>query len=70
MSLNVPTSTGVVQEALPGATFKIKLENGREILGHLAGKLRIHHIKILPGDHVIVEIGDAEATRGRIIRRL
>lgn len=64
------TLTGIVQEALPGATFKIRLEDGRDILGHLAGKLRIHHIKILPGDRVTVEIGDYDENRGRIIRRL
>lgn len=70
MALGTSTFTGVVQESLPGATFKIKLEDGREILGHLAGKLRIHHIKILPGDRVTVEIGEYDDTRGRIIRRL
>jgi translation initiation factor IF-1 len=64
------TLTGVVEEALPGTTFRITLENGHEILGHLAGKLRIHHIRIVPGDRVIVEIGDYDDKRGRIIRRL
>jgi translation initiation factor IF-1 len=62
--------TGVVQEALPATMFKIKLEDGREILGHLAGKLRIHHIKILPGDRVTVQMGEYDDARGRIIRRL
>ena len=70
MALATATFTGVVQESLPGATFKIKLEDGREILGHLAGKLRIHHIKVLPGDRVTVEIGEYDDTRGRIVRRL
>jgi len=70
MALDASIFTGVVQEALPGATFKIKLEDGRDILGHLAGKLRIHHIKILPGDRVTVEIGEYDDTRGRIVRRL
>jgi len=64
------TFTGVVQEALPGTTFKIQLEDGREVLGHVAGKLRIHHIKVLPGDRVIVEIGECDDKRGRIVRRL
>jgi translation initiation factor IF-1 len=64
------TFMGMVLEALPGATFKIKLEDGRDVLGHLAGKLRIHHIRILPGDKVTVEIGDYDDKRGRIIRRL
>jgi len=62
--------TGVVLEALPGTTFKIRLEDGREVLGHLAGKLRIHHIRILPGDRVTIEIGDYDERRGRIVRRL
>ena len=70
MALGTATFTGVVEVSLPGAMFKIKLEDGREILGHLAGKLRIHHIKILPGDRVTVEIGEYDDTRGRIIRRL
>jgi len=64
------TATGQVIEALPATTFKIQLDGGREILGHLAGKLRIHHIRILPGDRVIVEMASPEDRRGRIIRRL
>jgi translation initiation factor IF-1 len=64
------TLTGVVEESLPGTTFRITLENGEEVLGHLAGKLRIHHIRIVPGDKVIVEIGEYDDKRGRIIRRL
>lgn len=67
--MNNNTAIGTVIEALPATTFKIQLENGSEILGHLAGKLRLHHIRILPGDRVMVELG-ADERRGRIIRRL
>lgn len=61
---------GVVQEALPSLTFRIQLDDGKEILGHLAGRLRIHHIKIIPGDRVIVEMASEDDKRGRITRRL
>ena len=61
---------GVVQEALPGTTFKVRLSTGAEILAHLSGKMRLYYIKILPGDRVIVEMTPYDATRGRIIRRL
>jgi len=61
--------TGLVQEALPNATFKILLDDGREILGYVAGKLRLHHIKILPGDRVLVELSPYDQKRGRIIYR-
>ena len=64
------TKNGVVIEALPSTTFKIRLEDGGEVLGHLAGKLRIHHIRILPGDKVLVEFSEYDTKRCRIIRRL
>lgn len=60
---------GVVLEALPNASFKIRLEDGSEILGHLAGKLRIFRIKILPGDNVTVELSPYDNKRGRIVYR-
>jgi translation initiation factor IF-1 len=62
--------TGVVIEALPNATFRIKLENGREILGYLAGKMRMFRIKVLIGDKVSVEMNSYDETKGRIIKRL
>ena len=62
--------TGVVLEALPSLSFKIKLEDNSEILAHLAGKLRIHRIKILPGDKVSVEVSPYDEHRGRIVYRL
>lgn len=60
---------GVVEEALPGLTFRIKLDQGQEVLGYPAGRLKVNHIRILPGDRVIVEIGP-DGRRGRIVRRL
>jgi len=60
---------GQVIEALPSATFKVKLDDGKEILAHLSGKLRIFHIKILPGDNVTVELSPYDEKRGRIVYR-
>lgn len=61
---------GSVEEALPATTFRVRLESGEMILAHLAGKMRLHYIKILPGDRVILEISPYDKTRGRIVRRL
>ncbi|HOK00458.1 MAG TPA: translation initiation factor IF-1 [Candidatus Pacearchaeota archaeon] len=61
--------TGVILEALPSAMFKVKLDDGKEIIAHLAGKLRIHKIKILIGDRVVVEMSPYDETKGRIIYR-
>jgi translation initiation factor IF-1 len=58
-----------VREALPNAVFKVVLENGHEILAHVSGKMRMHFIKILPGDEVTVEISPYDLTRGRIVLR-
>ena len=60
---------GIVVEALPGATFKIKIREDHEIIGYLAGKMRMHYIKVLPGDRVLVELSP-DGARGRITRRL
>ena len=57
---------GIVVDTLPNAAFKVKLENGHEILAHVSGKIRMHHIRILPGDRVTVEISPYDLTRGRI----
>ena len=56
---------GVVVETLPNTTFKVELENGHQILGHISGKLRMNYIKILPGDKVKVELSPYDLTRGR-----
>lgn len=59
-----------VLDALPNAMFKVKLENGHEVLAHLAGKMRMHYIKIVPGDRVQIEISPYDLTKGRITYRL
>ena len=61
--------TGQVTEALPSANFRVKLDDGNEVLCHLAGKLRIYRIKILPGDRVTVELSPYDEKRGRITYR-
>lgn len=60
---------GVVLDTLPGARFKVELENGHEILAHVSGKIRMHYIRILPGDRVTIEISPYDLTRGRITFR-
>ena len=60
---------GVVVETLPNTTFKVELENGHQILGHISGKLRMNYIKILPGDRVKVELSPYDLNRGRITWR-
>ena len=60
---------GTVLEKLPNAMFKVKLKNGHEILAHVSGKIRMHYIRILPGDRVTVEISPYDLTRGRITFR-
>jgi translation initiation factor IF-1 len=60
---------GTVVEALPNAMFKVKLENGHEVLAHISGKLRMNFIRILPGDKVTLELSPYDLTRGRITWR-
>jgi len=60
---------GTVIEALPSANFRIKLEDGKEALCHLSGKMRMYRIKILPGDKVTVEMSPYDEKRGRIVYR-
>ncbi len=60
---------GIVIEALPNTTFKVQLENGHEILAHSSGKMRMHYIRILPGDKVKVELSPYDLSRGRITYR-
>jgi len=62
---------GIVKEALPGLTFRVVLRDkpDSEVLAHLAGKMKIHNIRVLPGDRVLVEMGP-DGRRGRIVRRL
>ena len=60
---------GKVLEALPNAMFKVELENGHQVLAHISGKMRMHYIKILPGDKVTVELSVYDLNRGRITYR-
>lgn len=62
--------TGMVTEALPGAMFRVELENGHGILAHLSGKMRMHRMKVLPGDKVSIEMTPYDLTKGRIVYRL
>ncbi|EKE21388.1 MAG: hypothetical protein ACD_7C00265G0010 [uncultured bacterium] len=64
------TVEGMVMETLPSTTFKVKLENGHEILAHISGRMRVNYIKLLPGDKVILEMSPYDLTRGRITKRL
>ncbi|KAB2840702.1 MAG: translation initiation factor IF-1 [Melioribacteraceae bacterium] len=60
---------GVVTETLPNANFKVKLDNGHEILAHISGKMRMHFIKILVGDKVSIELSPYDLNKGRITYR-
>jgi translation initiation factor IF-1 len=60
---------GTVTEALPNATFRVELENGHKVLAHVCGKMRMHFIRILPGDKVKLELSPYDLTRGRITYR-
>lgn len=62
--------TGEVLEALPSTTFRVELENGHVILAHLSGRMRMHKIRLLPGDRVTVELTPYDLTKGRITYRL
>lgn len=70
MKQNTIREKGQVVEALPSLLFKVKLDNNREVLAHLAGKMRMCRIKILPGDKVLVEMTPYDEKRGRIVYRL
>ncbi|MBX5435835.1 MAG: translation initiation factor IF-1 [Alicyclobacillaceae bacterium] len=60
---------GTVIEPLPNAMFRVELENGHKVLAHVSGKIRMHYIKILPGDRVTVELSPYDLSRGRITYR-
>lgn len=60
---------GVVKETLPNAMFRIEIEGGHEVLGHVSGKIRMNYIRILPGDKVALELSPYDLTRGRIVLR-
>lgn len=60
---------GVVTEALPNAMFRVELPNGHQVLAHISGRIRVHYIRILPGDRVLIELSPYDLTRGRITYR-
>lgn len=60
---------GTVIEPLPNAMFKVELENGHQVLAHISGKMRMHYIRILPGDRVLVELSPYDLSRGRVVYR-
>ena len=63
------TVDAVVTESLPNARFRAKLESGHEILAHVSGKMRMHYIRILPGDKITIEMSPYDLTKGRIVSR-
>ena len=71
MSKNdVIEAEGTVLETLPNAMFRVELSNGHKVLAHISGKIRLHYIKILPGDKVLIELSPYDLSRGRIVYRL
>lgn len=60
---------GIVRETLPNAMFRVEIEGGHVILGHVSGKMRMNYIRLLPGDKVALELSPYDATRGRIVLR-
>jgi translation initiation factor IF-1 len=60
---------GTVEESLPNAMFRVELSNGHRVLAHISGKIRLHYIKVLPGDKVLVELSPYDLSRGRITYR-
>ena len=69
MKKDIIKKTGQVIEALPSLHFKVKLDDGKEVLAYLAGRLRLHRIKILPGDKVTLEMNSHDDNKGRIVYR-
>ena len=69
VNLSKVERSGVVRETLPNATFRVVLEDGREVLAHISGKMRLHRIKVLSGDTVKVELSPYDQNRGRITYR-
>lgn len=62
--------TGTVRETLPNTVFRVDVEGGHEVLAHISGRMRVHRIRVLPGDRVVVELSPYDLTRGRIVQRL
>lgn len=64
------TMEGVVTEMLPNATFKVKLDNEHEVFAHISGRMRVHYIRLLLGDRVVLDMSPYDLTKGRITKRL
>ena len=60
----------VIVETLPSTTFKVKLDNGHEVLAHISGRMRVHYIRLLPGDRVLMEMSPYDLTKGRVVQRM
>ncbi len=69
MSSKPEKQKGVVTEALPNAHFRVTLDSGEEIMAHLSGRLRMHRIRVLPGDNVTIEMNEYDKEKGRIVYR-
>jgi translation initiation factor IF-1 len=61
---------GIVVETLPSTTFKVRLDNGHEVLAHISGRMRVNYIRLLPGDRVLLEMSPYDLTKGRITQRM
>jgi translation initiation factor IF-1 len=61
---------GVIVETLPSTTFKVRLDNGHEVLAHISGRMRVNYIRLLPGDRVLMEMSPYDLTKGRVIQRM
>jgi translation initiation factor IF-1 len=70
MSADPVRMQGEVVENLPNATFRVRLENGHLVLGHIGGQMRAHHVRMLPGDKVTVEVAPLDLSRARIVSRV
>ena len=69
MAKDVIRMEGTIMEALPNAVFRVELENGHRVMAHVSGRMRMHFIRILPGDRVTVELSPYDLTKGRIVYR-
>lgn len=61
---------GTVVETLPSTTFKVRLDNGHEVLAHISGRMRVNYIRLLPGDRVLLEMSPYDLTKGRVVQRM
>ncbi len=61
---------GIIIETLPSTTFRVKLDNGHEVLAHISGRMRVHYIRLLPGDRVLLEMSPYDLSKGRVTQRL